>query len=659
MKKIIIFLAICLMTLFYFSLTSLALDVIIDGKPVEFTQASGAPFIHDGRTLVPLRATMESFGATVDWEKDTKTAIVRKDTTTVRCKIDEKCIFRNNVKIENDASAIISDGRTYLPIRAVLEAFGAEVGWNGNVIVTSPGGSGIIDTIENAPATTSNFWKGWVEALELKENRNFTGAIDKIYSISSLFIKKSDSASCAMLYKHLGECYAELSDYSKASACFRREAYYWSITSGMEESRRDAERRSNLIKTSTQVYIKNLDETMGAKYFFSEPHEPHGGILIGAYAEGDTNIYNPYSPNKFYMNTFPELVGKDMAGYLLYLPYGSSINHYLSHIEIAKAKDKILQIAIEPHNNLSVVNNTDGYLEQLAKDMENSGCRMMLRFAGEMNDTTSEWFTENTEIYKEKFRIVADIFHKFAPSVPVIWAPNFYPSDTIDDYYPGDEYVDYVGLSSYMMHQPITDPLGKGVDRSRFSNQLDTLYSLYGHKKPIIIVEGGASYMDYDTWADITPFASWQLKDFYTYLPIKYPNVKLCFIFDSDRERQKFSLSNNPEYLASYKEGIKNELYLSNVNNDKFVYDYYELGNNVPVKAAATELCSYVVTPSNDTSYVNYYVNDVFLGSSNSAPYSIPVDFTSFAGQKVKITVSSYNSQNQPMTSYSITVSVT
>ena len=65
------------------------------------------------------------------------------------------------------------------------------------------------------------------------------------------------------------------------------------------------------------------------------------------------------------------------------------------------------------------------------------------------------------------------------------------------------------------MHQPITDPMNQGVDRNRWSKNLDTLYSLFGHKKPIMIVEGGASYMDYDTWADITPFASYQIEDFY------------------------------------------------------------------------------------------------------------------------------------------------
>lgn len=634
------------------------INVYIDGVPVQFNASSGYPFAENGRTLVPLRATMESFGATVAWEAETNTAIVYKDTTTVRCEIGKNYIYRNNVKIENDAAAVIRDQRTYLPIRVVLESFGAGVTWDGSVKVTGQGDALLIEQVEKTPSVTKNYWSIWNDALAQKQAGNYSGAIDKILSISSQFIKTNDSASNAMLYKHLGECYSNLCDYSKAAACFRREAYYWSKTPGMEESRIDASRRANLIKTSTQIYVKTTDKSMGGRTFFGEPHEPEGGILLGAYAEGDTNIYNPYSPDKFYMNTFPKLVGKDMAAYLLYLPYGKSLSTYDSHIKKAISANKIIQFALEPHGGIWQVNGDDGYLVQLAKDMENSGCRLMLRFAGEMNDTTSSWYTTDTNLYIEKFRIVSKIFHQYAPSVPVIWAPNFYPADTMDDYYPGDEYVDYVGISSYMMHQPITDPLGQGIDRSRWSNQLDKIYSLYGHKKPIIIVEGGASYMDYDTWADITPFASKQIKDFYTYLPIKYPNVKMCFVFDSDRERQKFSLSNNDTYLAAYKEGISSDLLLGNVNDSKYNYDYYEIGNNVAVKAEYTELCSYVVTPTNDVAYVIYYIDGVYLGTVNQAPYSISVDFTGYKNQQVTVTADSYDSNNNRVNSYSVRVNV-
>ena len=39
-------------------------------------------------------------------------------------------ILINGVSVTNDTYAVIKDDRTYMPIRAVLEAFGANVSWN-------------------------------------------------------------------------------------------------------------------------------------------------------------------------------------------------------------------------------------------------------------------------------------------------------------------------------------------------------------------------------------------------------------------------------------------------------------------------------------------------------------------------------------------------
>ena len=664
MKKRGLLLGLCLLMILSITCTTFCspvcakeIKVVIDNVAVKFNASSGYPYVSGGRTLVPLRATMEAFGATVEWDGDAKTAIVRKGTTTVRCKVGEKCIYRNNIKIANDAAAVVKGGRTYLPIRAVLEAFGATVTWNGNVVVKGPDSNYIIYNIENAKAATTNYWPVWNDALALKKAGKYSETIEKICSISSEFIKTNKPASNAMLFKHLGECYANLGDYSKASACFKREAYYWDKDPAMGESCIDANRRANLIKTSAQIYVKSTDQNMGGRIYFGETHEPKGGIMLGAYAENDKNIYNPSAPDRFYMDTFPELVGKDIAAYLIYIPYGYDITKYNSHFERAKAKNKVMQVSLEPHEGLGIIKENDSYLINLAKNMQNSGCKMMLRFAGEMNDVTSKWYSNDPEVYKQKFRIVANIFHQYAPDVPVIWAPNFYPEETMDDYYPGDQYVDYVGISSYKGHKPVTDPLGKGVDRSRWSNQLDTLYSLYGHKKPIMIVEGGSSYMDYDTKKDITEFASNQLKDFYTYLPIKYPNVKMSFMFDNDTGNSKYLLSNNQTYLDAYKKGIASDLYVLDPSAP-YKYDYYEIGNNVEVKAESTELCSYITTPYNDVAYVNYYINDVFLGTAYGIPYKVNANLGGYKGKTTKITVKAFNAKDKATVSYSVNVKV-
>ena len=109
------------------------ININIDGADVHFNDSSGEPFI-DGadRTQVPLRITMESCGCNVSWNDSTRSALVEKNGTKVEVPVGQSFIIVNGKTVANDTAAMIKDGRTYLPIRAVLEAFGAEVGWNGS-----------------------------------------------------------------------------------------------------------------------------------------------------------------------------------------------------------------------------------------------------------------------------------------------------------------------------------------------------------------------------------------------------------------------------------------------------------------------------------------------------------------------------------------------
>ena len=59
-----------------------AIGVTINGTPVTYDDGYGRPFVDAaGRTQVPFRLTMETFGCTVDWDNDTRTAVAEKDGT--------------------------------------------------------------------------------------------------------------------------------------------------------------------------------------------------------------------------------------------------------------------------------------------------------------------------------------------------------------------------------------------------------------------------------------------------------------------------------------------------------------------------------------------------------------------------------------------------
>ncbi|SMC86752.1 copper amine oxidase N-terminal domain-containing protein [Papillibacter cinnamivorans] len=109
-----------------------AVGVEIDGTQVEFTESSGSPFVDsNSRTLVPLRVTMEACGCEVTWDNENYRAVVYKNGVTVVVPIGENRIIVNGVPEEIDTAAVAKNNRTYLPIRAVLEAFGSDVGWDG------------------------------------------------------------------------------------------------------------------------------------------------------------------------------------------------------------------------------------------------------------------------------------------------------------------------------------------------------------------------------------------------------------------------------------------------------------------------------------------------------------------------------------------------
>ncbi|MDR7857685.1 copper amine oxidase N-terminal domain-containing protein [Tissierella sp.] len=106
-------------------------QISINGDMVGFNNSSGYPFVDkNNRTLVPFRITLEKFGAKVAWDNVNNMAVAEKDNIVIKVPIGKNYIFRNDEKIVIDTVSVTKDGRTYLPIRPVIEAFNGQVTWN-------------------------------------------------------------------------------------------------------------------------------------------------------------------------------------------------------------------------------------------------------------------------------------------------------------------------------------------------------------------------------------------------------------------------------------------------------------------------------------------------------------------------------------------------
>lgn len=94
-----------------------------------------APYISEDRTMVPVRVISENLGKVVTWNNDDKKVTIKDEKgNEFSLVINEKFMedISSNVyrKIELDVPAVIKDDRTFVPIRAIAEAFGEKVYWD-------------------------------------------------------------------------------------------------------------------------------------------------------------------------------------------------------------------------------------------------------------------------------------------------------------------------------------------------------------------------------------------------------------------------------------------------------------------------------------------------------------------------------------------------
>ncbi|WP_322630830.1 stalk domain-containing protein [Aedoeadaptatus coxii] len=85
------------------------------------------PVIENSRTLVPLRFVLESYGADVQWNPEERTAIVHYKGKTLELPTDRKEARINGKSVPLDVGAAIRDDRTVIPLRFVAENLGMEV----------------------------------------------------------------------------------------------------------------------------------------------------------------------------------------------------------------------------------------------------------------------------------------------------------------------------------------------------------------------------------------------------------------------------------------------------------------------------------------------------------------------------------------------------
>ena len=102
----------------------------INGTEKNIDDEGTSPVIVNNRTLLPVRAVVEAMGGNVEWDGNSRTVVLKKNANTIQLKIDSYTALLNNEEQTLDTAPIIINDRTMLPIRFIAESFDFNVEWD-------------------------------------------------------------------------------------------------------------------------------------------------------------------------------------------------------------------------------------------------------------------------------------------------------------------------------------------------------------------------------------------------------------------------------------------------------------------------------------------------------------------------------------------------
>lgn len=136
LKRLILCIAFCAM-LSVQTVSANEIRVFLNNSEIIFDQP---PEILNDRTMVPVRKIFEAMGMVVQWNSETNGAMAFNDKYSLSFFVGEPYIYVNNEVRHIDTAPVILNSRMLVPVRAVAEATGCGVDWDGEtgrVLITS------------------------------------------------------------------------------------------------------------------------------------------------------------------------------------------------------------------------------------------------------------------------------------------------------------------------------------------------------------------------------------------------------------------------------------------------------------------------------------------------------------------------------------------
>lgn len=372
------------------------------------------------------------------------------------------------------------------------------------------------------------------------------------------------------------------------------------------------ERKAMVTEAEFELYG---EATPDESVYYGARLEPKAGAYIGMISETSA----PFAPVGSYLTYIDNMRQPD-----LYYPANNLI-----------AGDNVVATIGWTIDNLGSVNYE--YIRSVLNTLNTYNKPMFIRFANEMNVSP---IGDEPSTYVNIFRNVANMVHEY-DNFSVVWSPNDLGAldRPYELYYPGDEYVDWVGVSMYMIKY------FQGKKNTQYKDSVYFMTGDYGYatnrikpimefmeknniKKPVMISEGGVPTNN-KFGEDLTEWATPRFDNFLWYLVMKYPQIKLINYFNNHRpqENERYDITGYPYAEEAFMRAKNSGAYITEYNGSpEFVFRKFVNLDKFIEKDGIINLYTYAYFENTPTMTVTYRLNGEWYHASSQIPYICALD---------------------------------
>ncbi len=489
----------------------------------------------------------------------------------------------------------------------------------------------LLGTAPAAAAQPSGYWPYFTAYTDAVNAGDVDAALqtgDALLNFYSQFSMNQDIAEMSYniyYYRYENRVYEKQGDYAAAIENLQKLydccVYLDSIGKDFSDMELICETLMRKLDPMTEVYALTSDLSDYPVYGASG--EPAAGTYYGRVVSGEADNSSAVEGEaiaSFYVQI--ETESADDFAYLIDPFDGTHVIHIgynMTDGAETETAEKILSGACDRN-----ITDTLNYLATLRSPV-------LLRIGAEMN-----LWQMDASLYQQAYLYIARKARALAPNVALVFSVNYVSCwlGEMADYYPGDSYVDWVGVSLYMTDFASSDSYASDAyfGRGEFADcilSIKEATETFGGK-PILISECGANYVG-SNGADWSADAAQQVRKLYSVLNIVYPQVKGIIYFDrrSPSASNNYTLSQNTAVAGAYSAAVR--------GNESLVGTYGSAADGVylPLSdytgSGSLQLAAYGMTVLGGSMTVSYTLDGVVVGGGSTVPYACTIDVSALS----------------------------